>query len=100
MSRVPGASSAIDAASGRNFQGCRTAREVEALRRNGTPVVVFRPGKAEQEAMGNDFMARDRVHEIVQQSFFGVGAQSAARPEMRSTLATLLGSERLLRANS
>ncbi len=84
-------------AGSRWHSGRLAAREVEALRRQGTPVVVFRPGKAEQEAMGNDFMARDRVHEIVQQSFFGVGVRSAARPEMRKTLATVLGSERLLR---
>jgi NTE family protein len=84
-------------AGSRWHSGRLAAREVDALRRRGTPVVVFRPGRAEQEAMGNDFMARDRVHEIVQQSFFGVGAQSLARPEMRETLATVLGSERLLR---
>jgi NTE family protein len=83
-------------AGSRWHSGRVVAREVDALRRRGTPVVVFRPGEAEQEAMGNDFMARDRVHEIVQQSFFGVGAQSLARPEMRATLATGLGSERLL----
>ena len=83
-------------AGSRWHSGRLAAREVDALRRRGTPVVVFRPGKAEQEAMGNDFMARDRVHEIVQQSFFGVGAQSLARPEMRETLATVLGSKRLL----
>ncbi len=83
-------------AGSRWHSGRLAAREVDALRRRGTPVVVFRPGKAEQEAMGNDFMARDRVHEIVQQSFFGVGARSLARPEMRETLATVLGSKRLL----
>lgn len=60
-------------------------REVRALREAGTEVVVFRPGQLEQEAMGNDFMARDRVDEIVQQSFLGAGA-FAARPENRDVL--------------
>jgi NTE family protein len=62
-------------------------REVNALRANGTRVVVFRPGPAEQEAMGNDFMARHRVEEIVRRSFLAAGAY-AARPEIRALLAT------------
>lgn len=79
---------------GSRWLASRTAaREVDALRRSGTPVVVFRPGKAEQAAMGNDLMARDRLHEVVQQSFFGAGAH-AGRPEPRRTLAALLGTER------
>src|SRR6476469_4637634 len=61
-------------------------REALALRESGTAVVVFRPGQAELAAMGNDFMARDRVHEIVQESFLGAGAY-AARAEVRETLA-------------
>jgi len=63
-------------------------REVDALRSSGIPVVVFRPGPEEQEAMGNDFMARDRVDEIVQQSFLASGAH-AARPDIRAALAPL-----------
>jgi NTE family protein len=63
-------------------------REVRALRESGTEVVVFRPGRLEQEAMGNDFMARDRVDEIVQQAFLGAGA-FAARPENRDVLRRL-----------
>ncbi len=65
-------------------------REVRALRAAGTPVVVFRPGSEEQEAMGNDFMARERVDEIVQQAFLSSGAY-AARPEVRAALAPLRG---------
>lgn len=62
-------------------------REVRALRETGTAVVVFRPGPAEQEAMGNDLMARDRVDEIVQQAFLTAGPY-AARPEVRELLNT------------
>jgi len=61
-------------------------REALALREAGTAVVVFRPGRAELTAMGNDFMARDRVHQIVQEAFLGAGAY-AARPDVRETLA-------------
>jgi hypothetical protein len=38
--------------------------------------------------MGNDFMAGDRVEEIVQTSFFEAGAY-AARPEVRELLAAI-----------
>ncbi len=60
-------------------------REARALRDVGTEVVVFRPGRAELAVMGNDFMARDRVEEIVRESFLGAGAY-AARPDVRATL--------------
>ncbi len=63
-------------------------REVRALRDEGTTVVVFRPGEVEQRAMGNDFMAGERVDEIVQSAFLGAGAY-AARPEIREVLASL-----------
>lgn len=63
-------------------------REVRALRDEGTAVVVFRPGEVEQRAMGNDFMAGERVDEIVQSAFLGAGAY-AARPEIREVLASL-----------
>ena len=62
-------------------------REVKALRESGTAVVVFRPGRAEQEAIGNNFMARDRVDQIVQEAFLGAGS-IAAKPEIRRLLAT------------
>ena len=63
-------------------------REVRALRDEGTTVVAFRPGEVEQRAMGNDFMAGERVDEIVQSAFLGAGAY-AARPEIREVLASL-----------
>lgn len=56
------------------------AREVKALRAGGTPVVVFRPGWAEQEAMGNDLLSADRVDHIVQESFLAAGAYAAHSP--------------------
>jgi NTE family protein len=52
-------------------------REVAVLRRSGLSVVVLRPGRQEQEVMGNDFMARHRLDEIVQQSFLATGAYTA-----------------------
>jgi NTE family protein len=65
-------------------------REMRALRAKGTEVVVFRPGEEEQELMGNDFMAADRAHEIVQAAFLAGGA-FAARPSVRARLLTGLG---------
>ena len=62
-------------------------REVRALRDRGTAVVVFRPGHAEHAVMGNNLLARDRIDEIVQQTFLSSG-EYAARPEVRGVLAT------------
>lgn len=56
------------------------AREVRNLRRRGATVVVFRPGAAEQEAMGNDFLSAGRVDRIVQESFLAGGAHAATSP--------------------
>ena len=56
------------------------AREVKTLRGSGTPVVVFRPGHEEQEAMGNDFLSAQRVDDIVQESFLASGAYAAHSP--------------------
>jgi NTE family protein len=67
------------------------AREVRELRRSHMPVVVFRPGHAEQEAMGNDFLSAERVHHIVQESFLGAGAY-AARSPLRGLLRSALAS--------
>jgi NTE family protein len=70
------------------WHSSRLARqEVNALRRTGTDVVVFRPGPVEHEVMGNDLMAKDRVDEIVQQAFIGAGAH-AAEPHVRKLLLT------------
>ena len=60
-------------------------REARALRGSGTEVVTFRPGRPELAAMGNDFMARDRVDRIVQEAFLGAGSY-AARPRIRELL--------------
>ncbi len=65
-------------------------REVRALRAGGTKVLVFRPGRLEQKVMGNDFMARDHVDEIVQESFLAAGAY-AARAEVREVLSSFGG---------
>ena len=64
-------------------------REVAALRASGTDVVVLRPDQEVQEAMGNDFMARDRVKEIVQQAFLSTGAYAARHPETLRLLGAL-----------
>lgn len=59
--------------------GRHVRREAAALRARGTDVVVFRPGVAEQEAMGNDFMASEKVTDVLQQAFLGAGAHAAKR---------------------
>lgn len=43
----------------------RAAREAAALRAAGIKVLMVRPGEAEQEVMGDDFMAGARVPDIV-----------------------------------
>jgi NTE family protein len=63
---------------------CR--REVRALRDRGTAVVVFRPGPAEQEVMGTNLLARERVEDVVQRTFLSSG-EYAARPDVRGVLA-------------
>jgi len=69
--------------------GRMARQEVVALRRAGPTVVVLRPGRDEQEVMGNDFMARHRLDEVVQQSFLATGAY-AAQPRIRQVLRRLL----------
>jgi NTE family protein len=56
-------------------------REVRALEAEGIRTVVFAPGPAEQEVMGNDMLSRSRLHEVIQQGFLEAGAH-AARPEV------------------
>lgn len=63
-------------------------REIAALRAQGIPVVAFHPDREVQEAMGNDFMSRDRVEDIVQQAFLATG-RHAAMPRIRERLALL-----------
>ena len=79
-----------DIYAGLRWHAARMARrEVAALRRSGVTVVVLRPGRQEQQVMGNDFLSRHRLEEIVQQSFFSTGAYTA-KPEVRETLLRLL----------
>jgi NTE family protein len=54
-------------------------------------VVTFRPGYAEQEAMGNDFLSAERVDQIVQESFLAAGAHAASSP-LRDMLRPALAS--------
>jgi len=52
-------------------------REVRALTADGIRTVVFTPGPAEQQAMGNDMMSRRRLDEVIQHSFLTAGAYAA-----------------------
>jgi NTE family protein len=56
------------------------SREVRALEAEGIRTVVFAPGAAEQEAMGDDMMSRERLPEIIQRSFFAAGVHAATPP--------------------
>ena len=62
-------------------------REVRALEAAGVRTVVFSPGQAEQEVMGDDMMSRHRLDEVIQQSFLTAGAY-AARPEVAELIRT------------
>ncbi|MGY1685384.1 patatin-like phospholipase family protein [Geodermatophilus sp. SYSU D00867] len=61
----------------RRYSQRRLDREVRALRAAGIRTVVFTPGAAEQEVMGADLMSGERVHEVLQQSFFQAGVHAA-----------------------
>ncbi|MGK5114869.1 patatin-like phospholipase family protein [Geodermatophilus sp. CPCC 205506] len=52
-------------------------REVRALEAEGVRTVVFAPGAAEQRVMGNDMMARERLHEVIRESFLAAGRRAA-----------------------
>jgi len=54
-------------------------REVRALEAEGIRTVVFAPGAAEQEVMGNDMLSRHRLNEVIQQAFLAAGAHAATR---------------------
>ena len=60
-------------------------REVRALEEAGTRTLVFSPGAAEQEVMGDDPMSRHRLNEIVQRAFLAAG-RTAAEPAARALL--------------
>ncbi|MGY1709362.1 patatin-like phospholipase family protein [Geodermatophilus sp. SYSU D00758] len=51
--------------------------EVRALQATGVRTLVFSPGVAEQQVMGDDMMSRHRLHEVIQQSFLAAGARAA-----------------------
>jgi NTE family protein len=67
-------------------------REVRALEAEGVRTVVFSPGAAEQEAMGDDMMSREGLNEVIQQSFLTAGAY-AASSEVAALLRSAAGSE-------
>ena len=52
-------------------------REVRALEAQGVKTVVFTPGPAEQQVMGTDMMSRERLDQVIQQSFLTAGAYAA-----------------------
>ena len=52
-------------------------REVKALEAEGIRTVVFAPGVREQHVMGNDMMSRDRLNQVIQESFLAAGRQAA-----------------------
>ena len=53
-------------------------REVRALEKAGIRTVVFAPGEAEQRVMGNDMMSRQRVNDVIRESFIAAGRAAAA----------------------
>jgi NTE family protein len=72
------------------WHSARTVRrEVAALRASGTEVVVFRPGPEEQEVIGDDFMSRERVDQVVQRAFVAAGRHAATRAEVHELLSGL-----------
>jgi NTE family protein len=52
-------------------------REVRALEAEGIRTVVFAPGAREQQVMGNDMMSRNRLNEVIQESFLATGRRAA-----------------------
>ena len=76
MSGPPGSPLSLLAAS-RRHSARLLRREVRALERTGVEVLVFAPGDDEQAVMGDDMMSRDRLDEVIQQSFLRAGARAA-----------------------
>jgi NTE family protein len=60
-------------------------REVRALERAGIRTLVFAPGEDEQRVMGNDMMSRQRVNEVIRESFLAAG-RAAAIPSAAALL--------------
>jgi NTE family protein len=89
MSGSPGWRSDVTAAVRRYSQRV-LVREVRALEAAGIRTAVFTPGPAEQEAMGADMMSRERLDEVIQQSFLQAGAH-AATPEVAALVREAAG---------
>ncbi len=89
MSGPAGASLSVFAAS-RRHSARLLRQEVRALEAAGIRTVVFAPGAAEQDVMGDDMMSRDRLDEVIQQSFLAAGAH-AARPDVGELIRTAAG---------
>jgi NTE family protein len=66
-------------------------REIRSLEAEGIRTVVFAPGAAEQQVMGNDMMSRDRLNEVIQQAFLAAGAH-AATPDVARLIRRAAGS--------
>lgn len=62
-------------------------RERRALEAAGVRTVVFAPGRAEQEVMGDDMMSKHRLDEVIQQSYLAAGSY-AARPGVAELIRT------------
>ena len=62
-------------------------RERRALEAAGVRTVVFAPGPAEQEVMGDDMMSQHRLDEVIQQSYLATGS-AAARPGVAELIRT------------
>ncbi|MGY1802476.1 patatin-like phospholipase family protein [Blastococcus sp. SYSU D00922] len=65
-------------------------QEVRALEAEGIRTVVFTPGWGEQQVMGTDMMSRERLDEVIQQSFLTAGAY-AGTSEVASLLRSIAG---------
>lgn len=64
-------------AAARRYSSRVLDREVRALREAGIETLVFAPGPEVQQVMGDDVMSRDRLQEVIQESFLGAGRQAA-----------------------
>jgi NTE family protein len=64
-------------AAARRYSERLLTREVKALHAQGIRTVVFAPGPAEQEVMGNDMMLRHRLNDVIRESFLHAGAHAA-----------------------
>ena len=69
------------AAAVRRYAQRQLVREVRALHAAGIRTAVFTPGIEEQQVMGADMMSRERLDEVIQQSYLRAGAH-AATPEV------------------